>query len=86
MSKIDFERAAMLLSVVESQSKVGPQFTAIGQEAMAELKAMNDTIVEANAPKAKPVVAAPVVEPKAEPTPVFPKSSGVVETPVERRA
>lgn len=52
---IDFERAAMLLSVVKDCAGVGPQLTAIGAAAMHELVDMNKDLADrqANAGKEK---------------------------------
>lgn len=52
---IDFERAAMLLSVVKDCAGVGPQLTAIGAAAMHELVDMNKDLADrqADAGKAK---------------------------------
>lgn len=41
---IDFGRVGQLLSIVESVSKVGPGFTHITSEAMAELRQVNEDI------------------------------------------
>lgn len=52
---VDFERAAMLLSVVKDCAGVGPQLTAIGAAAMHELTDMNRDLADrqADAGKAK---------------------------------
>lgn len=41
-SKIDFERAAALMDVVQKVANVVPTFTALSGAAMTELKEMND--------------------------------------------
>lgn len=48
-SKIDFERAAMLLDVVIKVAGAGPKLTSLGNAAMTELTKMNDAIVVASA-------------------------------------
>lgn len=45
----DYERAFMLLSIVEKVSTVAPGYTAITGEAMAELRQMNQGILDAQA-------------------------------------
>lgn len=92
MSKIevDYERVALLFQVVELQSKLGPAYTALGQEAMAELREVNQAIVDANKPDPKETRSNldepyPTEEPKSVKPPLFPKESGVDVTPVEKR-
>lgn len=41
---VDFERALMLMNIVEQISKVAPSFTSLSGAAMTELKEMNDEI------------------------------------------
>lgn len=43
-TKIDFERAAMLLNLIEKQATVAPRATHIGSAAHSELMKLNDSI------------------------------------------
>lgn len=43
-SKIDFERAQMLLSLIEKQASVAPRATHLGAAAHSELMKLNDSI------------------------------------------
>lgn len=45
-SKIDFERVAMLLDVVQKVASVAPQYMAISSAAMNEVKEMQDVAAE----------------------------------------
>lgn len=47
--EFDFERAAALLDIVEKVSKVAPGYTAISAEAMAELRQLNQWLIEEQA-------------------------------------
>lgn len=64
-----FDRAAMLLHVVETAAKHGTQFSAIASEATRELREMNAELVVVQQDRAK--VAEPQPEPVVEPTPVI---------------
>lgn len=86
MSKIDFERAALLFSVVQNQVNIGPQFTSIFGLAMEELKQINDEAVKeqqkaAKAAKDRNVVGGQPID-SGNPQPkqrIFPEGSGVKE-------
>lgn len=90
--KFDFERAALLFGIMKSVADIGPMWTAISSEAGAELKEMNDKLVEeqkrrktgdviGGQPVSNPVPSKPVNR-------IFPEGSGVQEehdTPVVQR-
>jgi hypothetical protein len=71
----DFGRAAQLLGVVQQIAGVAPSMTAISSEAMAELKLMNDDLVEARSRPRQTMV------PPARPTVENPQPSKPVDQP-----
>lgn len=82
-NKFDYERAGALLTIVEQVSKVAPQMTAISSEAMAELRQMNQWLIEENAKKPKDSNVIPG-QPTPDPVPSQPVDAEYTrKTPIE---
>lgn len=72
--KFDYARAAALFDIVQKVANVGPRYTNIAAEAMAELNEMNDALAEEQKKRsAKPVV------PPGQPSPETPVPSKPVD-------
>lgn len=63
---VDFERALMLMNIVEQISKVAPGFTSLSGAAMTELKEMNDEIKKAVDEESRKLAAEAQVAPQRE--------------------